>query len=600
MSSGTGSETIPIGRLLQEARSAKGLTIEAAAAASKVSLPFVRLMEEEQFHLIPDPMYILRFLSEYSTSLGLDPKQVETQFRRQMKSPMASAPPQAAALTGSRINVRRLLLYLVPAAAAIPLMFIVLSLFSGRPPELPSSGRPPQFPSPQETAPQPPPGGGVDPSSPQEPPLAAAAAKGPNPAQPVAALGAGESQPEPSRYTLKAEAKETTWLAMSADGAARQQAVLRPGEVAQWSADKGFVVTIGNSGGIALSLNGKPVTLERGPGSSHPEPHIARRRRARDDAVKWGRGVNVNSLQDNGPSVHRRLKIGIVLNLLFALTELVAGLAAGSLALLGDAWHNFGDVIGLVVSWVALRQVERPATEHKTFGYHRATILAALGNGVALILITLWLFYEAIRRLKHPELPGAAVMMAVAGIGFVMNLALAFSLRRKTRDVNIRSAYLHLLSDACVSLGVVAAGAIILLTGWSLIDPLLSLVIGLLILVGSWDIVAETLNVLMEGVPRGVDVDRLLQAVQSFPEVKDTHDLHVWSLSSHVYAMSCHLQVADLPVSQGNQLLDRISQMLKARFGIAHTTIQLEADACPPQEACALNALEEAGSPRTR
>ncbi|MBI3779802.1 MAG: cation transporter [candidate division NC10 bacterium] len=310
--------------------------------------------------------------------------------------------------------------------------------------------------------------------------------------------------------------------------------------------------------------------------------------------------MNPGVLQESGRSVHRRLKIGIVLNLLFALTELVAGLAAGSLALLGDAWHNFGDVIGLVVSWVALRQVERPATEHKTFGYHRATILAALGNGVALMLITLWIFYEAIRRLKHPELPGAAVMMAVAGIGFVMNLALAFSLRRKTRDVNIRSAYLHLLSDACVSLGVVAAGAIILLTGWSLIDPLLSLVIGLLILVGSWDIVAETLNVLMEGVPRGVDVDRLLQAVQSFPEVKDTHDLHVWSLSSHVYAMSCHLQVADLPVSQGNQLLDRISQMLKERFGIAHTTIQLEADACPPQEACSLNALEEAVSPRNR
>jgi len=310
--------------------------------------------------------------------------------------------------------------------------------------------------------------------------------------------------------------------------------------------------------------------------------------------------VNVNSLQGNGPSVHRRLKIGMVLNLLFALAELVAGLAVGSLSLVGDAWHNFSDVIGLAISWVALLQVERPATGRKTFGYHRATILAALGNGVALIGITLWLFYEAIRRLRQPELPEASVMLAVASIGFLMNLALAFSLKRRTRDINVRSAYRHLMSDAFVSFGVVAAGIIILVTGWTLVDPLLSLVIGLLILVGSWDIVAETLNVLMEGVPRGVDVDRILGAVRSFPEVMDTHDLHVWSLSSHVYALSCHLQVADLPVSQGNQLLDRIGRMLKERFGIAHTTIQLEAEACPPQEACALAALDETVSSRAR
>ncbi len=310
--------------------------------------------------------------------------------------------------------------------------------------------------------------------------------------------------------------------------------------------------------------------------------------------------MNSRSLQDSGASVNRRLKIGMVLNLLFALAELVAGLAAGSLALVGDAWHNFGDVIGLAISWVALAQVERPATGRKTFGYHRATILAALGNGVALVGITLWLFYEAIQRLRHPEAPEAAVMLVVAGIGFLMNLALALSLKRMTRDVSIRSAYRHLLGDAFVSFGVVAAGIIILLTGWSLVDPLLSLIIGLLILVGSWDILAETLNVLMEGVPRGVDVDRILRAARSFPEVKDAHDLHVWSLSSHVYALSCHLQVADLPVSEGNQLLERISRMLKERFGIAHTTIQLEAEACPPQEVCALNTRADTASPRDR
>jgi cobalt-zinc-cadmium efflux system protein len=302
--------------------------------------------------------------------------------------------------------------------------------------------------------------------------------------------------------------------------------------------------------------------------------------------------MNPGIARDGGGSVSRRLQIGMALNLLFALAELIAGLTAGSLALIGDAWHNFSDVIGLAISWVALRQVERPANERKTFGYHRASILAAFGNGIALIGITLWLFYAAINRLGSPVVPEAPVMMAVAGIGFLINVGVALSLREGTRDLNIRSAFLHLLSDGFVSLGVVAAGAIILFSGWSLIDPLLSCVIGLLVLVGCWDIVAETVNVLMEGVPRGVQMDRLLRAVRSFPEVQNVHDLHVWSLSSHVYAMSCHLQVADLQASQGNRLLDRLSHMLKERFGIAHTTFQLEAEVCALEQACALNYSE--------
>ncbi|PWB80121.1 MAG: cation transporter, partial [Candidatus Methylomirabilota bacterium] len=228
-------------------------------------------------------------------------------------------------------------------------------------------------------------------------------------------------------------------------------------------------------------------------------------------------GAPTGAVHDHKDLVGRRLQIGIVLNLLFAMAELVAGLTAGSLSLIGDAWHNFSDVIGLAISWIALRQVERPANERKTFGYHRASILAALANGVALIGVTLWLFYEAIHRLRSPVEPEAPVMMAVAGIGFVINVGVALSLRRGAGDLNIRSAFLHLLSDGVVSLGVVAAGAIIQLSGWGMIDPLLSCVIGLLVLVGCWDLVAETVNVLMEGVPRGIQLDRLLRAVRSFP-----------------------------------------------------------------------------------
>jgi cytoskeletal protein RodZ len=262
MTSSASSPTITVGRLLQEARSAKGLTIEAASAASKVSLSFVRLMEEEQFHLIPDPLYILRFLAEYSASLGLDPKQVETQFRRQVSSGRASAPPQAAAYRGSRIELRRLLVYVLTAVAVIPLIFIVLSLFSGRRPESPP-GRQAQSPPPQEAPPQPSQGSEVRPPNPQaSPSLNAAQPKGLNPPQPAVAPGVQQSQGQPFRYTLKATAKKTTWLALSVDGSARKEVLLRAGETSQWSAHKGFVVTIGNPEGIALSLNGKLVALK--------------------------------------------------------------------------------------------------------------------------------------------------------------------------------------------------------------------------------------------------------------------------------------------------------------------------------------------------
>ena len=228
-----------IGWLLKDARSEKGLTIETAAAGSKVSLFFVRLMEEEQFHLLPDPSYIMRFLREYSVFLGLDPKQVETQFRRQVTRAKAMAPLHAMASVGSKIQLRRrLLLYLLPAVAAVPLIFLVLSLFSGRPPERQSS-RDPLSPAPQEATPQLPHVGAVTPPG----------------------LQSGTS-----RYTLKAEAKETSWLEVSADGSARREVKLRPGESAEWSANEGFVVTIGNSRGIALSLNGRPVSLKGGRG----------------------------------------------------------------------------------------------------------------------------------------------------------------------------------------------------------------------------------------------------------------------------------------------------------------------------------------------
>lgn len=261
MDSGASSPKVTVGQFLKEARSAKGLTIEEAAAASKVPLYLVRLMEGQQFHLVPDPLYVLRFLSEYSGFLGLDPKQVETQFRRQVHPSGGSTPLPAMVSRGSRVQRRRLLLYLVPAAAAAPLILIMLSLLSGRPPEPPSSRRP-QPPAPQEASPQP------TQAAPSAAPIAQEAASGGErqarveaTQDPTTAPGERALQSQPSRYTLRAKAKETTWMAVSVDGAARQQVLLHPGNAAQWSAHRGFVVTIGNSEGIALSLNGKLVHL---------------------------------------------------------------------------------------------------------------------------------------------------------------------------------------------------------------------------------------------------------------------------------------------------------------------------------------------------
>ncbi len=293
---------------------------------------------------------------------------------------------------------------------------------------------------------------------------------------------------------------------------------------------------------------------------------------------------------DFSSGVGPRLKVGIYLNLAFVVVEVVAGLFADSLALISDAWHNLMDVFGLTLAWFGLRQLARPATEEKTFGYHRASILAALANALALIVIVFFVVYEASHRLLQPTLPEGRLMLLTAAVGVAVNLGVALSLKGFRQDLNIRSARFHLLSDAMASLGVIGAGLVVLFTGWAPVDPIVSILIGLLILVGAWGIVKETVNILMEGTPKGVDLLEVARAIRSFLGVRDVHDLHIWSLSSHLYALSCHIQVDDdLPLSASAGLLMRINDLLRARFGIAHSTIQLEAVGCPPQEACSLN-----------
>jgi cobalt-zinc-cadmium efflux system protein len=280
--------------------------------------------------------------------------------------------------------------------------------------------------------------------------------------------------------------------------------------------------------------------------------------------------------RDPAPAI-RRLRWAILLNSLFIAVELAAGFAVNSLALLSDAWHNFTDVLSLAIAWFAVRQVSRPADSIRTFGYHRAGILAALGNSVLLGVVTFSLFLEAIQRLHHPPPAGGGVIMGVAAVGVLLNGAVAWTLYHRAQDLNLRSAFLHMLGDALVSLGVVVAGAAMLWSGWDWLDPVAGLLVGVFILAGAWRIVREAVNILMEGTPRGLEVQDVGTAIAAVPGVRALHHLHVGSLGGDLTALSCHVVVEDQPISSCGLLVERIQRELQDRFGIGHITLQLEA-----------------------
>ncbi len=274
--------------------------------------------------------------------------------------------------------------------------------------------------------------------------------------------------------------------------------------------------------------------------------------------------------------VVRRLRWGVLLNSLFIAVELAAGFSVNSLALLGDAWHNFTDVLGLGIAWFAIRQVERPADATRTFGYHRAGILAALANSIFLGVVTFSLFLEAVRRLHHPPPIQGSVIMVVAAVGVLVNGAVAFTLRDSGHDLNLRSAFLHMLGDALVSVGVLGAGAGMLWTGWEWLDPVTGMLVGLFILAGTWRIVREAVNILMEGAPKHLNVEAVGAAILGVPSVRSIHHLHIWSLGGDLTALSCHVEVEDQPVSVGGLLVEQIHRELHEQFGIEHITVQLE------------------------
>lgn len=281
----------------------------------------------------------------------------------------------------------------------------------------------------------------------------------------------------------------------------------------------------------------------------------------------------------------RRMGLSIVLTLAFVAAEAAAGLFAHSLALLSDAGHNLADALALLFSWYALRVSKRPPDSRRTYGYLRAGILAALANAASLVAIALLIFWESVQRLNVPEPAQGGPMIVVALVAVILNGIISLWLRGEAKhDLNIRSAYLHMLGDAISALGVVIAGVIVATTGASVADPIVSLLIGVLILWSSWGILAEATDVLLEAAPKGLDMAALERSIRDVPEVLDVHDLHVWSVTSGVVACSCHIVIADQSARDGQQILRTVAETLRRDFDVGHTTVQVEVEGCAPEE----------------
>lgn len=290
------------------------------------------------------------------------------------------------------------------------------------------------------------------------------------------------------------------------------------------------------------------------------------------------------------------LRISLAATLAYVLVTFIAGLRAHSLALLSESGHNVSDFLALLLSFVAVYFQTRPADHARTFGYQRAGVLAAFVNAGTLIVISLWIGFEAIRRLSHPVTVQPQLMMIVAAAGVLMNGVIAALLWGVAGDVNLRSAFIHMAGDTLSTAAVIAGGAGIYFTGQYWIDPILSLIIAALILWSSAGIVRETLNILLEGKPRGVSIPQIRSGMEAVEGVIDVHDLHIWCLGSSSSALACHVTIADIPPSESACILEKLNHILREHFHISHTTIQFEHIGCGAVDGCVVPPEELAGS----
>ncbi len=286
----------------------------------------------------------------------------------------------------------------------------------------------------------------------------------------------------------------------------------------------------------------------------------------------------------------RVLRIALAIVLIIMIAEVIGGILSHSLALIGDAGHMLVDALALGLSLFAITIARRPATSSKTYGYHRVEIMAALANGTILLLLSAYIFYEAYQRFLSPPVIRVPVMLLVASIGLVANIVGILLLRRASHtSLNIKAAFWHVVGDTISSVGVIVAGIIIAVTGWGVADPIIAVLIGVIILWGAVRLVRESVDILMEAVPRHVEIDKVIELLKGIAGVKDTHDIHIWTITSGIYALSAHLVIEDQMVSRSTEVVEAVNRELSRHFSITHTTLQLECDSCPNGLVCAIN-----------
>lgn len=278
-----------------------------------------------------------------------------------------------------------------------------------------------------------------------------------------------------------------------------------------------------------------------------------------------------------------KLVLSLVITLLFVVFEAVAGIWANSLALITDAAHNVTDVIALGLSWYALRLASRPATASKTYGYHRVGILIAMINSTTLVVISLGIFYEAYHRLITPPKVESNILIGVGIVAFLVNLATAWLVKSGSEnDLNLRSAFLHLMGDVVSTIGAVIAGVIIAFTGFNWLDPAVSVLIGILILVSGWVILREAIDILLESTPNDIDAKSVTGNLMQVKGVKGVHDVHIWSITQGIRLLSAHILTEDISISAGALIQREVNGILKNQYKITHTTLQLECMGCEP------------------
>ena len=301
-----------------------------------------------------------------------------------------------------------------------------------------------------------------------------------------------------------------------------------------------------------------------------------------------------HSHDQHATPTRQRLILSIIATITFVLVEAITGYLSHSLALMSDAGHNFADALALIFAWYGVWIARKPSTARRTFGYHRVGTLAALVNSVSLVVIALLVFWEAINRLRHPEPVHSTPMIIVALLAILMNTVISLWLRGGAKkDLGVRSAYVHMLGDAISAAGVVVAGLIVAFTGASIADPVVSILIGILILWSSWGILKESVNVLLEAIPAGMNMIEVEQAIANVHGVLEVHDLHVWTIGSGMICCSCHVMVNEQSVRSGENVLRAVTEKLEHNFGIAHTTIQVEVEGCEPNDMYCVKRIAE-------